>query len=74
MDKNPVKFHCNKKEGMTRRKDVYHGTLGCFIYVLICHVPIYHVLQLHNKLQNIDMSAFFILSFSQSPLYILRVR
>jgi hypothetical protein len=41
---------------MIRRKDVYHGTLECFIYVLICHVPNFHVLQLHNKLQKIDMS------------------
>jgi hypothetical protein len=41
---------------MTRRKDVYHGTLECFIYVLICHVPDFHVLQLHNKLQKVDMS------------------
>jgi hypothetical protein len=37
---------------MTRGKDVYHGTLECFIYVLICHVSVFHVLQLHNKLQN----------------------
>jgi hypothetical protein len=40
---------------MTRRKDAYHGTLECFIYVLICHVPNFHVLQLHNKLQKVDM-------------------
>jgi hypothetical protein len=51
MDNNPVKFHCNK-EGMTSGKDVYHRTLQCFIYVLICHVPVFHVLQLHNKLQK----------------------
>jgi hypothetical protein len=41
---------------MTRRKDVYHGTLECFIYVLICHVHVFRVLQIHNKLQKIDMS------------------
>jgi hypothetical protein len=41
---------------MARGKDVYHGTLECFIYVLICHVPVFHVLQLHNKLQKINMS------------------
>jgi energy-converting hydrogenase A subunit M len=41
---------------MTRRKDVYQGTLEYFIDVLICHVPVFHVLQLHNKLQKIDMS------------------
>jgi hypothetical protein len=41
---------------MTRGKDVYHGTLECFIYVLICHVPVFHVLQLYNKLQKINMS------------------
>jgi hypothetical protein len=43
---------------MTRRKDVYHSTLECFIYVLICHVPVFHVLQIHNKLQKIDISCF----------------
>jgi hypothetical protein len=43
---------------MTRRKGVYHGTLECFIYVLICHVPVFHVLQLRNKLQKIDMFCF----------------
>jgi hypothetical protein len=43
---------------MTRWKDVYHGTLEYFIYVLIFHVPVFHVLQLHNKLQKIDMSCF----------------
>jgi hypothetical protein len=43
---------------MTRGKDVYHGTLECFIYVLICHVPVFHALQPHNKLQKINMSCF----------------
>jgi hypothetical protein len=43
---------------MTRRKDVYHGTLECLIYVLICHVPVFDVLQNHNKRQKIDMSCF----------------
>jgi hypothetical protein len=41
---------------MTRGKDVYNGTLECFIYVLICHVPVFHELQLHNNLQKINMS------------------
>jgi hypothetical protein len=41
---------------MTRRKDVYHGTLEYFIYVLICHVPVFHVVQLHNKQQKLYMS------------------
>jgi hypothetical protein len=40
---------------MTRGKDVYHGTLECFTCVLICHVPVFHVLQLDNKLQKVDM-------------------
>jgi hypothetical protein len=43
---------------MTRGKDVYHGPLECFIYVLICHGPIFHALQLHNKIQKINMSCF----------------
>jgi hypothetical protein len=48
---------------MTRRKDVYHGTLECFIYVLIRHVPVFHVLQLQNKLQKIDMSCLKLSEF-----------
>jgi hypothetical protein len=46
---------------MTRSKDDYHGTLECFIYVLICHMPDFHVLQLHNKLQKIELEYFYLM-------------
>jgi hypothetical protein len=52
---------------MTRGKDVYHGTLECLIYVLICHVSVFQVPQLHNKLHKIDMSR-------PSPRHIFRTQ
>jgi hypothetical protein len=50
MHNNPVKFQCNyeircdkkrKEEKEQKGKEVYHGSLECFIYVLICHVLVF---------------------------------